>query len=102
MNLLNLPKPLEDVKEPKRKEGQSEEAFNKEMEFYRLDKEEHDFWAQFEIRSLMVADDEENDVLIAVDYKDDSPRKTSLIAGTSLEPVQLQRRDETSPSVNAA
>lgn len=65
-NLLNLPRPLENVKEPKREDFATEEAFQLVYDEYKIDKDEYDFWSQFEIRELIISQNED-EVILASD-----------------------------------
>lgn len=66
-NLLNLPRPLEKVKEPKREQYATEEGYKIDLAEYKKDKAEYDFWIQFEIRSLLIPDNK-NEIIISSDY----------------------------------
>lgn len=67
-NMLNLPAPLENPHTPNREKFETEEEYEAEMKSYRKEKENYDFWIQFEIRSLLVADDD-NKTCLTGDFK---------------------------------
>jgi DNA polymerase-1 len=72
-NLQQLPRPLEKPKKPTQdyyidEQGRPDEvAFLKAMQKYEREKEEYDFWIQFEIRSLMIPDDDDS-VILSSDF----------------------------------
>ena len=66
-NLQQLPRPVEEPKEPKRENFDTDEAFNMVYEQYVYDKKEYDFWVRFEIRDVICVPDEDT-VLIAGDW----------------------------------
>ncbi|AEZ50500.1 DNA polymerase [Bacillus phage BCD7] len=53
-NLQNLPRPIEDVKEPQREWFDNEEAFRSAWAIYKEEKAEYDFWKRYEIRDAFV------------------------------------------------
>lgn len=60
---MNLPRPLENVKEPKREDFATEEAFQLVYDEYKIAKDEYDFWSQFEIRELIISQNEDEIIL---------------------------------------
>lgn len=88
-NLQQLPRPLEEPSEPNREKFADEESYKREYEKYLLEKEEYDFWKRYEIRSLMIPDNE-NEVIIASDF---SNLELRVLAHFSKDPALLDAFD---------
>ena len=63
-NLENLPRPLEVPKKPNKDSFYDEDkvfdsaGYKNALKGYKEEKEEYDFWIQFEIRSLLIPEDD--------------------------------------------
>lgn len=73
-----MPKPLEKPHEPKREKYENEEDYLQDVEEYKKDKANYDFWIQFEIRSLLIVDDEKS-VILTEDFKALEKRLSGII-----------------------
>lgn len=67
-NLQNIPRPLEEVYVPIREKFKSDAEYESAFEKYEKAKEYYDYWIRFEIRDLLIPDDEEH-VILSFDYK---------------------------------
>ena len=67
LNLQQLPRPVEEPKEPKRENFDTDEAFNMVYEQYVYDKKEYDFWVRFEIRDAICVPDDDTVVEVEVE-----------------------------------
>lgn len=83
-NLQQLPKPLEVPKEPRAGDFNLSDVdsiadYKKAMKKYAKEKAEYDYWIRFEIRSLIIPDDDmgEEMVIISADYSNLEKRITA-------------------------
>jgi DNA polymerase-1 len=80
-NMNNMKRPLEVPKVPKRENFEDEAAYKFELGRYKKEKEFYDFWIRFEVRSLMIPDnDVEDRVIIASDYNNIEKRVTACFS----------------------
>jgi DNA polymerase-1 len=78
-NLNNKPRPVENPKKPKREDFADEKGFQFEMNRYKEELKEYEYWIRFEIRSLIIPS--EGNIIIASDFNNMEKRLTACFSG---------------------